>query len=247
MLNFNSRGRCIKLKKLIFIIGLFFAFSLNVNAASNCSFEEQSSLKLLVSNIKMTNELDRKLVQYPDMEDWKTYYKISILNLSKEFYAVITNSVNNDKATLKGTDDGEVIYEWDDISEKATINIQIYTSSETGCPDELYKTFVTTTSRYNRFHQIAACDRYPEFNLCQEFVNFDDISDEEFFERLENYKKTLEQSKDKDDKTDNEGNFSQFVDRYKWYFMAILIISSGIGIVVYVRYMKSKKRRELLK
>lgn len=240
------------MKKIIFTIGLFFALVINVDAAVSCAYTDQVNLNHLVSNMKVINELDSELYKFPDMTDNRDFFKVSILNISKEFYVVITNNVNDEKVTLTYQDskDDILTYKWYETDYKTTFNVKVYTSKETDCPDEVIKTFVTSTPRYNIYSLYSICNEISEFAYCQKYVTFDELTEKEFLEKVDRYKQGAidkdGKPTDDDDKTNNA--FIQFIKTYKWYIIGVIVISGSIiGIVVYKVYNRNKKRKELLR
>ena len=241
------------MKKIIIFIGLFFAFLINVDAAVSCPYSEQSNLNHLVSNMKVVNELGSELYEYPDMTDYREFFNISVLNISKEFYVVITNNVNDEKVTLTYEDskDDILTYKWYETDYKTTFNVKVYTSKETSCPDEVIKTFVTSTPRYNIYSLYSVCNEISEFAYCQKYVTFDEITEKEFLEKVDRYKQgTIDKdgnaTDDNNKKTDN--GFIKFIKTYKWYIMGVIVVSGTvIGIVFYKVYKRNKKRKEMLR
>ncbi len=241
-----------KLKKIIIFIGLFFAFLINVNAAVSCPYSEQSNLNHLVSNMKVINELDSELYEYPDLTDYRDFFNISVLNISKEFYVVITNNFNDEKVTLTYEDskDDIVTYKWYETDYKATFNIKIYTSKETSCPDEVIKTFVTSTPRFNVYSLSSLCEELKDFTYCQEYVTFDELTEKEFQEKVERYKQgTIDKDGNETDENVKDDNaFIKFIKTYKWYIIgSIIILGSITGFIIYKVYKRNKKRKELIR
>ena len=72
--------------------------------------------------------------------------KISIINLTEKFYLKITNDYNDEvwNYSYKDSQDGRINIEWDDLSEVTTFTIKIYSSEQTGCKGESYKTLYLT-------------------------------------------------------------------------------------------------------
>ena len=208
---------------------LLFSFVLNTQAASLCSYKDQVDLNQKAANIKSSLEITSKLVHFLDMDD---------------YIDVVTNNVNDEKITLTSNDTTNNIasFEWQEMDKKVTFNFKVYTSSKTPCPDEVFKSFVATTSRYNDFSNMEVCKDIPEFSLCQKYIDTtNDLSETEFLKQVENYKKGLIDNNGNEIEENNK-SFLNILTEYKWVILSVLLLSLGtIGIVCIYR---KKKTRE---
>ncbi len=232
------------MKKFFTFLLLLFSFVLNTQAASLCSYKDQVDLNQKAANIKSSLEITSKLVHFLDMDDYIDVYNVSVLNLTDEFYVVVTNNVNDEKITLTSNDTSNNIasFEWQEMDKKVTFNFKVYTSSKTPCPDEVFKSFVATTSRYNDFSNMEVCKDIPEFSLCQKYIDTtNDLSETEFLKQVENYKKGLIDNNGNEIEENNK-SFLNILTEYKWVILSVLLLSLGtIGIVCIYR---KKKTRE---
>ena len=92
------------MKKIFLFLLLLFALNSKVIAASRCPYQEEVTLNQKAANVKASPEITTKLVHFLDMDDYVDVYKISILNLTEDFYVVITNNINDEKITLTHSD-----------------------------------------------------------------------------------------------------------------------------------------------
>lgn len=236
------------LKKILIFIVSIFLLNMNVNAA--CSYKEQSELNSKAANIKVSYELIEE--EIGDIYEGHTeyYFNVTITNLTNEFYIVRHDSYTDKETTFRYTDtkDGMLTFRWDYATNVTNFRFEVYSSSETNCPDEKYKTIYETTPRYNFYSQRAICLDYPEFYLCQKFVTFNEVAEErEFLNQLNKYIKGEISSDGEEPQDPTDEPFTdkifEFFDKYKWYFLGgIIIIVIGVAIVHRIR---TKKQREL--
>ena len=85
------------MKKLaIFLITGLLLFTINVKAASNCSYQEQAELNSKAANVKVSYEVVEETIGTEDFYV-NSFFKISITNVSEEFYVVVQNSYEKNK------------------------------------------------------------------------------------------------------------------------------------------------------
>ncbi len=237
------------MKKLFLGLSIFFLFLINANAASLCSYKDQITLNQKAANIKRGYDIITEIYEDEDGEVDVDTFRISIYNLTEEFYAVITNTKNRDEKRINYSDvvDGVASFDWDDVGDLTTFDIKIYTSSKSPCPDELYKTLLLTTPRYNPYSETNACYSAPEFSLCQRYVTFSQMSQDEFLDRVEGY---IEGTVDEDDQNipkDDQNFFTKlikFISKYKWVFIIGTVVVIGVS-GGYVVIKKNRKQRKL--
>ncbi len=235
------------MKKIFIFLGLSLSFISNVHAASMCDYKEQVDLKKKAANIKREYEVASEPIEAEEGETNIDIFRISILNLTEEFYAVVTNNINDDELTLTNKDakDGIVTFDWKDISTMATFSIKIYTSDKTGCPDEAIKSLVLTTPRVNKFYNTSVCEGNEEFTLCQKYVTSKEITQQEFLNMFESYKKGKIDANGEEIKPEEKpfDKVKKFISDYKWYLtigIAVVVLASGTIIII-----KKNKQRKL--
>ena len=245
----------IKKYSFIYILLIMLLFPLTVNA-SMCSYSEQAKLNSEVSTIKViyepkTGTLDPSEYVCPGgMPDDCTveynYFTISLLNLSPNFYVKVKNTVNKNIYTLYYEDvkDGVVSFDAEDISEVTTYTFTAYTTANTGCSGEKFRSFYLTTPRYNSYSNYDACKANPEFYLCEKYVTFTDIDYYEFEEKMDAY----QEDKKQDDIKQNRNFFLKvldFIKEYKWFFLTAIAGALVITIVTVIIVKKQRKKRVL--
>ena len=247
MLKSLIESRCkFYMKKIITMLFAIFLFSTKATAASNCTYAEQMELNQKVANIKISYEISSRDEQFSDMTITHEYFQINILNLSEEFYIVVKNNLNEEEKTFTSADavDGVITYDWDETDSITNFTMVVYTSEKTGCPSEKYKTFYLTTPRFNEFYNREKCQENGDFYLCQKYVTFSHVDENKFLEQLESFEKGKINNNGDDAEEPNltfMDKVFNFIDKYKWYFIGVIIISIG-GVVIY--RIKTRKQRK---
>ena len=243
-------------KKLIALIITSILFVTNVNAASKCSYEEQTKLNGKAGNVKVSYEItsiDSK-GDYINMDTGEHFdtlkkdaFEISILNVSEEVYVVVTNDINSDSKTIRYSDasNGVAKFIWKDTEQIVNFTFNVYSSNKTECPDETYKTLYLTTPRANPLAGYSDCDDLEDFYLCQKYVTFKEVTVGDFFTKITQYK-----NKEIDDNGEvipaNKTIFDRiynFVKDNKWFIVSGIVIVAGA--VFSINYSKNKKQRDL--
>lgn len=240
------------MKKYLFLIVLLL-FPFNILAASLCDYNEIAELNSEASKLKVFYEeasAKRDPSTYVCMDfDGKgcdldyNYFKISILNMSPNFYLTVKNNVNDETHTLRYSDakDGIVSFDWKDLSKVATFTISVYTTDKTSCPSEKRRTMYLTTPMYNSYSQLNTCDENKGFTYCEKYIS-KDITYDDFVQRLDTY---TNEKNNQQHKKENMNWFEKIIDfilTYKVFFIiGIVVIVITVSIIFYVRYTRRKK------
>lgn len=234
------------MKKIILVLALTFLFNINTSAASICDSNEQIELNQKAANIKVNYEILTEEKELPDGTLTTYSTKVSIYNVTKEFYVVVSNNTNNNKATyyFENAIDGVIIFTNVDLSNVVNYTIEVYTTNETGCMDERYKTLYVTTPRYNDYYNREICVENSEFDYCKQFVVVPEIDEDTFLEKLNKYVKKDTNSSIVEDENNTEENKTNFIDDYKWYIIGGVILA-GAGIITINYLNRRKKQRDL--
>lgn len=233
------------MKKIFIAFISLFMFNLTTEAASLCSYQEQTDLNQKAANVKVNYEIVEEKVTYPDGEGTRELFKINFFNLSNEFYVIVKNDVNSEEKRINSSDtkNGSYSFNWDNKETVTNFTIEIYTTNETNCPEELYKTIYLTTPRYNHFSETEACQDHKDLSYCQKYVNFD-ISEEDYFAKLNSFNNIKEDEKVKVDDTKNNNVIINFINDYKWYIvggLAVVIVITAAITVINNKKMKGRK------
>ena len=123
------------MKKFLFyfmLINVFLFGSIEVKAASSCSYDDQAKMNSAAANVKInyeakTAEMNPNDYQVPDayldtdLENSTLsyyYFQINILNLTNDMYAIITNDNNSDSVRVNYSDttNGTYYYNWTNLN-----------------------------------------------------------------------------------------------------------------------------------
>lgn len=234
----------------------------SVKAAKTCSNSEQAEINSMLSNIKATyaereEDADPNTYGFPDsVEDPDSYeknmkipyFEVSITNLSDKFYVVVTNDVNSDRNTYYGANskDGITTFDWKNLDSVTNFTIKVYTSENTGCPNEEQKTIRLRTPRYNDFSNYNLCINIPEYELCQKYVTFKEMEADEFVEKAYAYidKKNAQNEQAIEDAKSWWEKTLDFIVDNKYYFIggAVgLVVVAGVAVAVIVYKKRSSE------
>ena len=238
------------MKKFLILIIFFFFSMINVNAASICSLTEQANIRKQADNVKITSEIVEDTI-IDDNEEWPIeLFQITILNLPEELYVKITNNVNEEEKFLSNEDsvDGVISFKWDYMVESTRFKVEIYTSDKTGCPHEVYKSSYIDMPRYNGYSEMNICRENSDLSLCQKYVTWEKLTEEEFLNKLNKELEAKEKSENKEstiEKTEYKNPAITFINNYRWIF-----ISTGkiiiLAITSFVIIKKIKRRRKII-
>ena len=236
------------MKKKIYILltSLLMLGCLKVNAASDCSYKEQAALNKEAANIKATYE---EQIKYHRTEGCNMdscsiveyYFKISVLNLSKNFYVTVSNANDSSVEYLNYSSSNNGVISFDDrnITETNTYTFTIYSTSETSCPGEKYRTFTLKTPKYSEYIQ---CENNPEFEMCQKYVNYD-IDFYDFNEKIEAYSEQKEEEEQKNNVSFIQRIFNFIDDNHNVIIIIVVItVLAGGAITIYI--LKKRKDQE---
>ena len=244
------------MKKILALIVVSFLFVTNVNAASKCSYAEQTELNGKAGNVKVSyaiKEVDVK-GNYINMDTGETYdtskaevFEITILNLSEDLYVVVTNDIDESVRTIRygNTSNGMATFIWNNNDNITNFTFNIYSSDKTNCKDEVYKTLYLTTPRYNNLYGYQVCQGLEDFYLCQKYVNFNKVSEGDFYKKISQYN-----NKEIDDNGEQIvpektvfDKIINFIKQNKWFIVSGIVLVAGA--VVAINYSKGKKQRDL--
>lgn len=233
------------MKKILITLFLFLIMTLNVNAESKCSYTEQAELLNKASNVKVNYEIISTENIVNEELETIDYFRISVYNITEDFYINIKND-QGDNETFYYSDavDGVISLKYDIIDKVSNFEIYVYSSTNTNCPSEKYKTLYLQTPRFNDYSNYQICQELKDFYLCKEYVTFGEMSKDDFRKQLESYKSGLITD------TGEEIKELTFTDKiveiirdYKWFILGGIVIISGGVFMVHRK--KTKKSREL--
>lgn len=223
------------------------------HAESACSYEEQVEINNIVSHVNATYEtvdifegttldIDNRNEDgtIPRIDNYIKGFNINIMNITEDIYVVVSNNVNSEIKTFyyKDTTDGEVSFQVRDATSLVTYTIEIH-SNKYSCIGDVFRKFAITTPIYNDLSGLAACEGNEGFYYCQEYINSENISVNEFMKRIKEYK---EEKQEEEEKKESEKSF------WKNNKTTIIVISGVVvltGVATTVILLKKKRSRVL--
>ncbi len=230
-----------KFKGCLLSLATFLICLTNVDAA--CSAEEQNKLNSLAVNVGANYEVIEKEIEvgenynFPDglsEEEFENYvvkrkfFRISITNLTEDLYVVVTDQATKESKTYRysDSDNGTVYF---DEALAVIINnytIDVYSSSNTGCPDTKLYSLALTTPMYNNYSESVMCNGIENFYLCHPYLSVD-VSFDNFESLVEKYKAgNVDDNGEEIKKDEKKKGFKEFLKEHK----AIIIVTS-VGII----------------
>ena len=240
---------------LLFFVMIFLPINV-VKAASKCDYNEQAKLNNDVADIKITYEeaegFTGEILESEGggtFEESYNYFKITIYNLTEDFFVRISNDYNKEVKYIRYSDliDGVGIYEWTHLDKVTKFTFKVYSSNKTGCANEEYRIAYLTTPRLNVFYNNAICTGKESFYLCQKYVTEDEIDYTTFMNEVNSFSTGESDNTLDDTVNDNKtflDNVRDFVNENKVTIgiVSTLIVIGGVVAVVIV----IKKRRSRL-
>lgn len=237
------------MKKTLMLMLICSFLLMHVQAADKCDYSDKYKLQNKASNVSMKYEIKEKEIM-PATEEYgavkQKYFEITIFNITDEFYATLRNDVTNKDEIITNSmfKDGIYTFIWEGIDEVTNFTLKVSASSNTNCEGELFKTVTLQTPRRNEYSTKGVCDSLSEFYLCQPFVTYKSVNEDEFTEQVLKYKDGL---------IDKDGNVEEnktlidkvfdFLNKYKWVMLGCVVIIIGAGGTYY--YVRTKKQRDL--
>lgn len=183
-----------KIKKLILIV-LITIISLTMGKvyADECSYTDKYSLMQEAAKVKAKYEPFTEYIENNDCTDEdgclpsaKHYFKIYITNVSENFYIKVTNELTEESIvyTYSDSEEGIITIEDDNATVVKNYSIKIYASDSTKCSSESLANLYLTLPRYNVYSQESYCQENPDEYVCEEYVEFEAMDYEEFFEKI---------------------------------------------------------------
>lgn len=243
---------------LLFLISFLFVNVNSVNA-STCTYSEQAKLNKDVANIKVTYEEATGKVD-PSLYDCQAdageeelcnseydYFVISVLNMTEDFYIVVTNNVDGQRQTFYYSDsqDGVIKFNWEGILNLTTFTISVYSSSETGCPRENYRTIYFTTPRKNLYHYYGQCQQAPDYYICDKYVTFEEMSFYEFMEKMDAHISEIEKEDQEKLNPSLPEKIVDYIYENKVTFITVGVAMVIITTVVTIIVVKKRKKSVL--
>lgn len=236
-------------KIALFILALF-VLLVPGEVSAACDYAEQNRLNALASNVNADYTVSKRITVIEGTDSMgndlsqeieENYFVINVYNLTEDIYIVVTNSYNKASNTYKVSDakDGIISFEAPTNGNTVEFTIKVYTTN-TECSSNALRTFTVRSPMVNPFMRYEVCNEVPDFYLCQEYLTSDfDITDSQFFERVNAYKETQKEKEKESENSGDDGFFSRvasFISSY-WPFLVggIVILGAIITVIVIIR------------
>lgn len=210
--------RCYKF--VLVFLGSMFMFPALSNA--QCSYERQAELSRIASNVQFS-------YNYLATSD-QIQFLVNITNLTNDVYLKDSNGT-----VISGLGERQLNY-----FGGSTIRYDIY-SKDSNCFNELISTKYIKLPNYNHFATYDDCKKNPDFELCTLWANNADLSDEIFYEKLENnLKKTPTNI---NNESDHKNFFEQIKEEFiNGHFTTIVIVSGTVLLLVIILVLKKVRK-----
>lgn len=166
------------MKKIVMFFTFFLVCMPFVVNAEICSTSVYNNLKREAYKAQFSYEL-----KFDENDNY--YFEITVTNLNKKVLFIYADSV------YEGNDDNLPIKINSTFEGGKTYEFKLYGGYYTPCTEEYLYTKKVSMPKYNKYSKYEECIEYEEFPLCNKWYQGDIPDEEYFFEKLEEYKKTL--------------------------------------------------------
>ena len=160
---------------------------------------------------------------FVDSKEARHSYRVEFYNLNNKFYITLPNGKNiyiDKESTIKLGSFGQ----------GSTLIVSIYASSKTNCEGELLSKKYIELKKLNEYSKRAECKDRRDLNVCAEWEDTSDVTEEEFL-------KLVKQENKVEEAENRYLNF--FVDN--WY---VLVISGCVIFVAMFLIIKITNKRK---
>lgn len=218
--------------------------------ASNCTNEELVKLKKTASNIQSRYVEEERTLDpstYLTGEDegygpvTESYFKVLFSGITEDIYVKIANDSNDETKFIRFKDlnsDGIYTFDWEDIDNITKFTYEVYSSSETSCPDEKLFTNYLVLPKYNEFFDTVICDGLDELEACHKYVTKDMDPAKQKAEITKYLEEKLKKEENKNKKWYQR--VGDFVADHKFLTGFSIVVIGGVATTVVV---KNKRKR----
>lgn len=245
-----------RLKKyLLFILLLILIPSVN---AEECSNAEKVALGKEATAIKVgyeekEGEYDPNVVAPPDgYTDGNhrvkyNYFIINFTNITENVYIEISNEEKNYDKKIFYSDayNGKYSFDWKNINTTNRFEYSIIANVDSSCDGTVLKKGVLNLPAYNPYHTFSKCQDYPEFSLCQKYVNTN-LTYDQFIKKLDKYiaqQEKKEEEKRKKEQASFLDNLVKFIKNNKMLVLIVSVVVTTIVGAIIILIVRNRKRR----
>ena len=217
--------------------------------ASACNNEELVKLKKTASKVQANyvekeEEVDPS-TYYAGKENndplYENYFSVMFSGLSEKVYVKIDNDYNEETKFIRYQDassEGIYSFDWKHTDNVVKFTYEVYSSSETSCPDEKLFTGYIILPMYNDFYGTIMCDGLEELEACHKYIS----------KKVDPAKQEEEIMKYLESKIKKEGEKNKkwyqrvgdFVASHKFLTGFSIVVIGGVATTVVV---KNKRKR----
>ncbi len=206
--------RCYKFV-LVFLGSMFMFPTLS---SAQCSYERQAELSRIANNVQFSYNYNTTSEHIE--------FQVNITNLTNDIYLQ-----DNNGTIISGQGERQINY--DNVT---TISYNIY-SKDPSCPNELISTKYVELPTYNHFSSYDDCKKNPDFELCTLWSNNSDLSDENFYGKLERY--LQEEQNDTYSEVSNKSLFERIKEEY---FVQTVMVGGSLLVLLIILVLKRVRR-----
>ena len=238
--------------KILFAIICFIGMITNTFAA--CDYETQVRLATEASNVNMTYEIKREVINVdtgmiaPEVTDeeidfdsayaYQNFIYITIMNITENIYVELIGSNGSEQNIyFNDTNEGTIELDGGTGEEIITYTVNIR-SNDSNCSSDLLRTFEFVTPKRNPYSGLLACEGVNEY-YCQEYVTYEiDLTQGEVIDRASQAK---EQETTELQEENNTNWWVDWLNKNPWFIPTVIgvILLAGVATTVII----IKKRR----
>ena len=240
-------------KSVIFSLCGLLSFCAVITAnASTCSTHEIAELKRTASGISTTYQEAERLVdpstyftnnEVGNEPVYENYFKVIFSNLDSKLYIKVYNDYNDEVKFIRyqDTEDGIYTLDWNNIDKITKFTYEVYSSTETSCPDEKYFTGYVVLPKFNELSDSTMCEGITDFDPCSKYIMVDMDPDEQERKITEYLESKIEKEEKRNKKWYQK--IGDLVKENKAIPIAgSIIVIAGVATVVVKNKGKKRKR-----
>ena len=209
-----------QIKKIVFVLlFLFGLLTLNNVYATECTDEDIETLKALAEKI----EFSKKIIEGQDERG--TAFSLVGHNLNSNLRLHFQNGLDfvseKSEQSIMTYLDGN------------TININVYASEKHVCEDTFVTSLEIKLPVYNKYYNRPECKGKEAADICKEWYDADDVTEEQFLELVQKAAVTNPPIK-------NQNWFIKFITKY-WMIIAGVVLVAAVSYAT-VLIVRKKKR-----
>lgn len=224
------------------LLVIFLLLIIDVYADEICTNNEISRLKELANKVDIHYEYDIKK-ENVDGEEYVDYnFKLVASNLNSELKVIIPEDYYMLKyREFKYNESKTFTIENFNMGEKVTVEIRAFSNNE--CAGRVLLTKTISIPYYNSMYESDECKGFEDFIYCKNELTDKEVTFDEFYNKLEEYKKNK--------KTNEEGNnipANEQKGNNIYLIIIIILMMFVIGYFIYVyikKILKKKKENDI--